>query len=369
MTAPAGGYVSRPDGLLEHRRGLVRDQPGSGGHLRALIDVARADDPHVGRNPQSLLDRRPHDVDRSTIRTAHHRVGPLTTGRRNSSIARWKCTRSTESPSPCFHVGSRQWRYVTDEVMGMPVLPKWVQMCDSVVVMCSQKIDTGFDFRRDSGGKDPDSYSPTLRRYHRRLWSKPLPDGTVFDLADNVPGHYLYHRSNRGEFSLSSDSVIPTFTRRLALKPVTSQLPEAQLQEFMSVSYTIGGMMIYPGVRIEGKQTINGARGFNGKIADRFDLTLECIRRHYRGEPSPLGDTLQRYRSFFELFGDFRGYVDFFLLQDLVTNQVSEVRFFMPFADFTTAAVPKTVETYQEYLRLTIEFLQARNRRIAQQTL
>ena len=44
-------------------------------------------------------------------------------------------------------------------------------------------------------------------------------------------------------------------------------------------------------------------------IRDRFDLTLECIRRHYLDEPSPLSATLARYADFFGLFGDFAGYV------------------------------------------------------------
>lgn len=36
-------------------------------------------------------------------------------------------------------------------------------------------IDTAFDFRTDTPpGRDPDSHSPTLRRYHQLLWSKPL---------------------------------------------------------------------------------------------------------------------------------------------------------------------------------------------------
>ena len=60
-------------------------------------------------------------------------------------------------------------------------------------------------------------------------------------------------------------------------------------------------------------------RGCLGTIAGRFDLTLECIRRHYKGQPSPLGETLARYRDFFDLFKSFDGYVEFFLLQDLVT--------------------------------------------------
>jgi hypothetical protein len=125
--------------------------------------------------------------------------------------------------------------------------------------------------------------------------------------------------------------------------------------------------MIFPSNQIDGKQTINGARGFNRKIADRMDLTLECIRRHYRDESSPLGDTLRRYHDFFALFGDFRGYVNFFLLQDLVTDDYAAIKFFMPFDNFETSSVPRELDIYKEYRRLSIEFIEARNRRIAAQ--
>lgn len=74
-------------------------------------------------------------------------------------------------------------------------------------------IDTAFDFRSDTPpGKDPDALSPTLRRYHRYLWSKPLPGGEMFELSTSMPGHYLYHVSGLGEFSLSSDTMMQTFT-------------------------------------------------------------------------------------------------------------------------------------------------------------
>lgn len=43
-------------------------------------------------------------------------------------------------------------------------------------------IDTSFDFRTDESGKDPDAYSPTLRQYHKLLWSKALPGGRLFNL-------------------------------------------------------------------------------------------------------------------------------------------------------------------------------------------
>ena len=84
-------------------------------------------------------------------------------------------------------------------------------------------FDFAFDFRTDADGKDPDSHSPTLRRYHRLLWSKPLPSGASFDLSDTTPGVYLHHRSSLGEFFLPSDTVMPTFTNWQSLKPITEQ--------------------------------------------------------------------------------------------------------------------------------------------------
>jgi hypothetical protein len=227
-------------------------------------------------------------------------------------------------------------------------------------------IDTSFDFRTDAFGKDPDSHSPTLRRYHRQLWSRTLQSGARFDLVDTTPGAYLHHRSELGEFFLASDSVIPTFTRWQSMQGVISQLPEVENEEFRTIGYTIGGMMIFPGNKIDGKQTLNGARGFTRKIADRFDLTLECIRRHYRSEKSPLGDVLKRYGEFFSLFNDFRGYVEYFLLQDLVADGSEQVKFFMHFDNFTTPPVPKDVNTYLEYRQRSIAFVRARNRRIDQ---
>lgn len=226
-------------------------------------------------------------------------------------------------------------------------------------------IDIAFDFRTDAKGRDPDSHSRTLRLYHQLLWSKPLPCGASFNLSATTPGAYLHHRSSLGEFWLASDSVIPTFTRWSALKPITEQCLEQENEAFRTVAYTIGAMMVFPGNRIDGKPTLNGDRGFNRRISDRFDLTLECIRRYYLNEESPLAATLSRYADFFSLFGNFHGYVGFFLLEDLVTNGFS-VKFFMPFDDFRPPSVPKDLNTYKEYRRRSIDFIDARNARIKQ---
>lgn len=226
-------------------------------------------------------------------------------------------------------------------------------------------IDTTFDFRSDAGGKDPDSHSPTLRRYHRLLWSKPLPDGTLFALEDLRSKGYLRHRSERGEFLLSSDTVLRTFSKHKKMQHIITQVPEVEREEALRRGYTMGGMILFPAVQVDGKQTINQARGTNAKIEDRFDLTLECIRRHYVGAASPLTHDLARYATFFSLFGGFRGYVDFFLLQDLVTRDYSTVRFWAQFHDFTTSALPADIDAYRRYRTEMLTWIDARNRRIA----
>ena len=173
------------------------------------------------------------------------------------------------------------------------------------------------------------------------------------------------HESALGTFFLSSDSVMQTFTRWRSMQHITSQIDASLNEEFQRITYTIGGMILFPGNRVDGKMTINGARGiFRTKIADRFDLTLECIRRHYAGEESPLGSVLARYPEFFSLFGDFVGYVRFFLLEDLVAPD-GHIRFFTEFDDFESSAQPSDLESYLVFRSRSIAFVKARNRRIA----
>jgi len=129
--------------------------------------------------------------------------------------------------------------------------------------------------------------------------------------------------------------------------------------------YTIGGMMVWPAIRIGGMRTINGERGCLRSLQDRFDLTVECIRRQYLEMPSPLSAVLTRYADFFYLFRDFDGFVDFFLLQDLVDESTSMVKFFMPFEGFATSPWPRPLDRYLAYRERAIEFIHARNHRIA----
>lgn len=228
-------------------------------------------------------------------------------------------------------------------------------------------IDTTFDVRTDAGGRDPDSHSATLRRYHRQLWSKPLPGGAMFDLDAR-----LRHASDLGEFWLSSDAIAHTYTgwvRPARLVAVLASVSSEEATAFYDSTCTVGAYVAFPyGTWVDGKlrQSINQRRGIHHLIRNRFDLTLECIRRHYARVESPLADVLSRHADFFSPFRDFRGYVEHFLLQDLVGDDFASVRFFTDFDDFTGDPLPAaSAEEYREYTRRSMAFIQARNMRIA----
>jgi len=210
-------------------------------------------------------------------------------------------------------------------------------------------------------GKDPDKYSPTLRRYQRLLWSKMLPNGTQFELIDE-PGGYLYHHSKLGKFHLSSDAISNTYQHVGKMASITAQFPSQLRAEFFNLGSTMGGYIVFPRKMVDKKQNINQARGCRPKIRDRIDLTLECIRRHYENQDSPLTEVLARYGDFFEVFQDFEGYVDFFLLNDLVDN--GTVNFMLPFDDFHRDGHPSDVTEYQALMNGMMYFLRARNQRI-----
>jgi hypothetical protein len=218
------------------------------------------------------------------------------------------------------------------------------------------------DYRLDSHGKDPDKFSALLKTHHQVLWSKPLPNGEMFGLVPDAT-NYLVHKSSLGEFFLSSDAISNSLRHQKRMAHIISQVHSQELDAFQAAGATTGAVIVFPGNKVNGGLTINVARGFNARIGDRFDLTLECVRRHYLGQTSPLEETLNRYKDFFSLFASFAGYVEFFHLQDLVDGQT--VRFFLPFQqDFSSKANPLNLNEYLDYKKAVMDFVAARNRRI-----
>ena len=214
---------------------------------------------------------------------------------------------------------------------------------------------------------DPDKYSKVLRKWHKILWEKYLPDNkNILNLVEKDYG--LFHKSNLGEYYLTSDSIIHTYSRRKSFSDIVNKFPIEEINNFRHIASKIGGYILFPGYKINNAQTINGARGFNVKIADRFDLTLECIRLYYLGENdkliNPLGDVLNRYDNYFKLFLDFKGYCNFFLLQDLTYDNFTKIKYFLPFTGFTSKPLPSSVDEYGIYKNNCIDFVNSRNNRI-----
>lgn len=224
------------------------------------------------------------------------------------------------------------------------------------------KIDITFNVYSDANGGDPDSTSLTLRLYHKILWSKPLPNGQWFELDNKKSGAYLYHKSVLGEFNLGSDAIVHSYRNQKRKQWLINQIPN-QVKELFDIGSTIGAYTIFPKNKIDNKFTINQARGVSSLIDDRFDLTLECIRLYYNGQHSPLYDTFLRYRNFFNLFDNFKGYIDFFLLNDLIEEE-EKIRFYLPFDNFKTRPIFKDADEYLVYKRNVTNFVNARNKRI-----
>lgn len=196
------------------------------------------------------------------------------------------------------------------------------------------------------------------------MWGRALPDGRPISLLDRHPDGYLELHFGNLSLKLTSDSVVPTYKlwKRAEVLRIREGIAPERLDEFEAIAGTIGGITLFPGYQVGTATTINMQRGRDPYISDRMDLTLECIRLHYLGEPSPLAETLARYPEFFSLFGDFGGYVEHFLFQDLV--QGGRVATFLPL-DLAGSGLPKSPAEYQVFMDRSIAFVQGRNARIA----
>lgn len=221
------------------------------------------------------------------------------------------------------------------------------------------EIDINFDFRKDSLCGDPDTDSLKLYENHKLLWSKNLSNESAFIFETlSIGGKYgrILLKNNLYD-NLSSDRMCPHFVGKYKGK-FDGWLTEDENEEFKHIVRTIGGHIIFPAHKKSGF-TINQSRGINRKICDRFDLTLECIRLYYLNEKSPLYETIIRYEDFFNLFGDFKSYINFFLLQDFVDENYCII-FSLPFDNFERSPLPQSIEEYKSYkteiVKETIEY-------------
>lgn len=222
-------------------------------------------------------------------------------------------------------------------------------------------LDINFDYRLDTKCGDPDTDSQKLYAAHVALWNKELPNGEMFNLEVKGDNYGRLLLKNKLCMNLSSDRMCPHFDGSYNNK-FEGWLTDPEREELTYKVRTIGGHIVFPAHKQNGF-TINQARGVSRIICDRFDLTLECIKRFYNKEESPLSKTITNYSDFFDLFIDFKGYIHFFHLQDFV-DQHGNIDFTIPFDDFKRPALPQTIEEYRQYKMHTLELMDKRNKRI-----
>lgn len=228
-------------------------------------------------------------------------------------------------------------------------------------------IDVDFCFYDDPDvGDDADSDSRILQSWHAALWSKDLPDGSRIEWTAEPGTTCLTHDSPLGSFRVSSDTIASLHERYVPALWAALSLQDQET--YGRAFYTIGGFIVFP----RHPRSLNQQRGWERAISDRFDLTLECIRRHYLDvHPNPLGEVLASDSAFFRLFGvgqaGFAAYVEFFHLQDLIAGNA--IKWFDDFAEgawsFSNVALPSNVDHYRRHLDNVLAFVTGRNLRIA----
>lgn len=212
---------------------------------------------------------------------------------------------------------------------------------------------------------DPDSKSKNLQQQHLTLWNKGILGNELFAITDTDNSFCLKYKNMR----LSSDSMINSFRWTPLILPFNLKeefekngLDYKTFQEdYLKKTFTIGAMIIFP----KHRNSVNQRRGCNSDIKDRFDLTLECIKRYYAKDSSynPLKDILQNDKDYFDLFIDFKGFVDFFLLQDWVDENYN-IEFMLDFDDFKRSPMPQNFDEYMCLYKKQLDLTEKRNNRI-----
>jgi len=230
-----------------------------------------------------------------------------------------------------------------------------------------EDIDITFDFSIETSGEKPDidRDSSTLCKYHRLLWNKRLPNGEYPNLNEQYK-NVLEIDTKTCKTILSSDTMINNYTGNWNKKFDLRYLQTIkEKDEFIKITHKIGNFIMYPRTRINKKDSFNQARGRNPKIHDRFDLSLECIKRYYdHDKNNPLQETIERYKDFFQLFRNFKSYCKFFFLDDLTKNDYTEINHFLTFNDFKEKPIPRDADQYRQYMNNATEFINKRIKRI-----
>lgn len=144
-------------------------------------------------------------------------------------------------------------------------------------------------------------------------------DGKNIRLSSDSIMSIYWHWSGKGYPYKNMQEIIEKISSELQKKSEYNKrnIPFKEfIKSYLQKANTIGGFVVFP----KHPSSINSMRGCNSKIRDRFDLTLECIRRAYQEnifdneEINPLLGISSEDKKFFRMFGSFENYAKFFCL-------------------------------------------------------
>lgn len=229
---------------------------------------------------------------------------------------------------------------------------------------CFADLTQGFPYA------DPDAKCEELREMHYRLYNRyALYINRPFSFEKKYPlsfseGRYFYLLEN-GSCRLGSDTMNSSYLYYEALKNIKSEMEkcgrnaEAEIEKYRkNIIYRPGNFIVFPK---NSSNSINTVRGCCGKIKDRFDLTLDCIKKQYADKDNPLSWVLRKHwEDFFDRFNGFNEYINFFMLEDYLDEKDNVVRFI----DNKYHILPQTLEEYDEYIRRISAVIEKRTKRI-----
>lgn len=169
-------------------------------------------------------------------------------------------------------------------------------------------------------------------KYHGRHWYELITDDDKIILSSDSIMSIYWHRKY-GNTPEIMEKVQKTSELNKEIEKLEKKLKKIGVKEkesnsdyskefslykrfiwlYLQYANTIGGFILFP-------KHINSINQIRGKrpIDDRFDLTLECIRRFYTKSPlyNPLQEILGQDEKFFDMFGTFQNYIKFFCLDE-----------------------------------------------------
>lgn len=228
--------------------------------------------------------------------------------------------------------------------------------------MDNQMFDVKYQFHQCKTNNkkfDIDLHCRKIYEYHQRLWQKKLPNGANLKFQIKHKGGSFFLLDNKSGISFGSDSILHTYRhfKKGYIREVIEKFNVKETNKFYEEITSIGGYIIFP-KRIN---SLNQRRGTDALVKDRFDITLDSIRKYYQKDKLdyPLKKVIEKDGEFFSWFMDFKSYVSFFYLDDLVNPKTDEILFFSE-----DKPLPRSKEGYLAYKDKVLFFLKNRNKRI-----